>query len=138
MSKYKKPLPTPTAESREFWKGCRRQELVIQRCGKCATLRHYPRPMCPHCNSTETEYVRVSGRGKLYTWTVVYHPVHPAFAEVPYIVAIVELEEGIRLVTNIIGCPPEKLYAEMPVEVVFDVVNEDSALPKFTPSLPKI
>lgn len=134
MSQHQRLLPVLTAESREFWEGCRRRELVIQRCRQCATFRHYPRPMCPRCNSTETEWVKVSGRGKLYSWTVVHHPVHPAFAEVPYIVAIVELEEGVRLITNIVDCLPEELYGSMPVEVVFETVSQDFVLPMFRPS----
>jgi hypothetical protein len=134
MAKSEKLLPLITKDYQEFWEGCRKHELRIQRCKSCAAFRHYPRPMCPRCNSTDYEWVRVSGKGKLYTWTTVHYPAHPAFADVPYVVAIVELAEGVRMVTNLIDCPLEDLYIGMPVEVVFEDVGEDMALPKFRPA----
>lgn len=129
---YKKPLPGPTLESKEFWEGCKRHELLIQRCRDCGSYRHYPRLLCPKCNSENTEWVKVSGKGQVYTWAVAVQPFHPGFAEdVPYAMVIVELEEGVRLMTNIMDSRPEDLYIGMPVKVVFDDVTEEVTLPKF-------
>ena len=106
--------------------------LLIQRCRDCGTYRHIPRPMCPECHSLNSEWSQVSGRGKVYSFTVSYRAAHPAFKEdVPYIIAIVKLEEGVGLTTNIIDCSPEEIYVGMPVEVVFDDVTGEITLPKF-------
>jgi uncharacterized OB-fold protein len=87
--------------------------------------------MCPKCNSTDAEWAPVSGRGKVYSMTVVQHPTHPAFADVPYAVVIVELEEGMRMVGDVVDAKPEEIYIGMPVTVVFDDVTEDVTLPRF-------
>ncbi len=106
---------------------------MLQKCGDCDTLRH-PSPICGNCLSMDSEWVAMSGRGKLYTWTVVHQRYHPGFAEeTPYNVAIVELEEGPRLLTKIVDCPNDNLYIGMEVEVVFEDVTEEIALPKFKP-----
>ncbi|MDY6907448.1 MAG: Zn-ribbon domain-containing OB-fold protein [Chloroflexota bacterium] len=132
MADYTKPLPMVTPDTREFWEGCKRHELVIQRCRDCGALRHYPRPMCPACGSWDAEWVRVSGRGKVYTWTVAVQPFHPGFLdEMPYASVTVELDEGVRMVSNVVDVPPEELYIGMPVEVVFEDVTEEITLPKF-------
>jgi len=91
--------------------------------------------MCPECNSWNTEWVKASGRGKVYSWMVAFQPFHPAFfGDVPYAVVMVELEEGVRLTANMVDCKPDDLYIGMPVEVVFDDVTEEITLPKFRPS----
>jgi uncharacterized OB-fold protein len=132
MSQYDKPLPQITPEARELWKGCRKHELLIQRCLACGTLRHYPRIMCPSCGSWDVEWVKVSGKGKVYSWTVAYQAFHPAFVkEVPYASVIVELDEGVRLVTNIVDAKPEELYIGMPVEAIFEDAAAEITLPKF-------
>jgi len=132
MAEYNKPIPVITAEAREFWEGCKRHELLIQRCKDCGTYRHYPRPMCPKCGSWNTEWARVSGKGKVYTWTVAVQPFHPGFMEeTPYAAVIIELDEGVRLVSNVMDVKPEDLYVGMPVEVVFEDVTEEVTLPKF-------
>ena len=132
MSEYNKPLPEITPESRGFWEGCKRHELLIQRCRECGTFRHYPRLMCPNCGSWDTEWFRVSGKGRVYTWTLAVQPFHPGFAEdVPYAAVVVELDEGVRMVANIIDTNPEDLYIGMPLEVVFDDVTEEVTLPRF-------
>ncbi len=132
MTEYQKPLPLPTQDTREYWEGCRRHELLIQRCRKCGTFRFYPRPMCPDCNSLESEWIKAGGKGRVYSWTVAVRQFHPAF-EVPYVIAIVELEEGVRMTTNVVNCPLEELSVGMPVEVVFEDVTEEVSLPKFRP-----
>jgi len=132
MLQYDKPLPEITAESKGFWEGCRRHELLIQKCRVCGALRHYPRAMCPNCGSWETEWVKVSGRGKVYSWMVTHRPFHHGFAgDVPYVSVIVELEEGVRLMTEVVDVKPEELYIGMPVEVVFEDVMPEITLPKF-------
>ncbi|RLC72401.1 MAG: hypothetical protein DRI26_03045 [Chloroflexi bacterium] len=134
MMQYSKPLPVITAETREFWQGCKRHELVFQRCKDCGTYRHYPRPMCPSCGSWNVEWAKVSGKGKVYTYIIAHQPFHPAFVnDVPYAVVVVELEEGVRLVSNIVDCKPEDIYIGMPVEVIFDDVTEEVTLPRFRP-----
>jgi uncharacterized OB-fold protein len=131
MSQYSKPLPAMTPGSSGFWEGCKRHQLLIQRCQNCGTFRHYPHPMCPNCNSTDAEWAPVSGQGKVYSMTVVQHPTHPAFADVPYAVVIVELEEGMRMVGDVVDAKPEEIYIGMPVTVVFNDVTEDVTLPRF-------
>ncbi|MDY6842666.1 MAG: Zn-ribbon domain-containing OB-fold protein [Thermodesulfobacteriota bacterium] len=135
MADYHKPLPLcATFGSVEFWEGCRQHKLLIQKCKNCKSYRHYPRPMCPHCNSTDTEWVKVNGKGTIYTWTVTAQPFHPAYVNcVPYAVVVVLLEEGIRMASNIVDCNPEDLYIGMPVEVIFENVTEKISLPKFRP-----
>ena len=132
MTEYQKPLPLPTQDTREYWEGCRRHELLIQKCRKCGALRFYPRPMCPECNSMEYDWIKACGKGRVYSWTVAVRQFHPAF-EVPYVIAIVELEEGVRMTTNVINCKPEELYVGMPVEVIFEDVSEEITIPKFRP-----
>ena len=132
MTNYNKPLPRITSLTKEFWEGCKRHELLIQRCKDCGTYHHYPRSMCPDCGSWNAEWAKVSGRGKVYTYIVAVQPFHPAFSgDVPYAVAIVELEEGVRMVSNIMDCGPDDIYIGMPVEVVYDDVTEEVTLPKF-------
>lgn len=132
MADYSKPLPRTTPETKQFWEGCRRHELLLQRCMDCGTLRHYPQPMCPTCGSWNAEWAKVSGKGKVYSYIVTAHPFHPGFAaEAPYATAIVELDEGVRLVSSIADCPPEDISIGMPVEVVFDDVTDEVTLPRF-------
>jgi hypothetical protein len=129
-----KPIPTVTEDSKPYWEGCKKHELLIQRCKDCGHYRFPPSGLCPKCMSTNTEWTRVSGRGKVYSWTIFHYLYHPAFSQdIPYNVAIVELEEGPRMHTNIVGCSNEDIYIDMPVEVVFEDISEEIALPKFKP-----
>jgi len=130
--KYSKPLPRVDEESKGFWEACQRHELYVQRCLACGSPRYYPRALCPACLSGDTEWVRCSGRGTVYTFTVTHQNQAPGFRdELPYVLAYVELEEGVRLLTNIVGSPPEDVHIGMPVEVVFDDVTPAVTLPKF-------
>jgi uncharacterized OB-fold protein len=129
---YKKPLPRLDEENRWFWEACARHELYLQKCATCGTLRFYPRALCPSCLSSETEYVRASGRGKIYTFTVTHQNQAPGFRdELPYVMAYVELDEGPRILTNVIHTTPDAVKIGMPVEVVFEDIDEDLAIPKF-------
>jgi uncharacterized OB-fold protein len=126
------PLPLPDLDTRPFWDGCREGELLLPRCRACGETRWPPGPMCPSCRSFETEWARASGRGAVYSWVVVTHPVHPVLADqVPYVVGLVELEEGVRLVANVTGCAPAEVTADMPVELYFEDPVEDVRLPNF-------
>jgi uncharacterized OB-fold protein len=131
-AEYHKPLPLMEGMTKEFYENCARGELCFQRCSSCEKLRHVPTPRCASCGSWAWDWSRSSGRGKLSTWTVVRRPMHPDFAEdVPYAPAVIELDEGIRMVSWVVDCPPEELSPGMPVEVVFDEVSADVTLPKF-------
>lgn len=130
-----RPLPQPTEWSEGFWQACARGELVIQRCEDCLRLRHYPQPMCPHCRSTRSDWHRVSGRGSVYSYAVCHRAFHPAFAgAVPYVVATIELEEGVRMVADLAGVEPERVRIGMPVRVAFERVTDEIALPRFRPA----
>jgi uncharacterized OB-fold protein len=129
---YDKPLPALDGHTKEFYEWCQRGELRFQRCTACGTWRHVPREMCASCNSFEWEWARSSGRGTVYTWTVIERPLHPAFAkDVPYAPAVVELEEGVRLLSHVADCTPDVLEIGLPVEVFFDAVTPEVTLPKF-------
>ena len=129
---YKKPRPHVDEENRWFWEACARHELVLQRCTRCSRIRFYPRALCPACLSGETHYLRASGRGRVYTFTVTHQNQAPGFRDgLPYVMAYVELEEGPRILTNIVETPPDEVKIGMPVEVVFEDVDEELAIPKF-------
>jgi len=129
---YKKPLPHLDEENRWFFEACARHQLVLQKCSSCGTVRFYPRALCPSCTSSKTDYVRASGRGRVYTFTVTYQNQAPGFRdELPYVMAYVELDEGPRILTNIINTPPGEVKIDLPVEVVFEDIDENLAIPKF-------
>jgi uncharacterized OB-fold protein len=135
MSEYRKPLPRPTATSKPFWNAAKEGRLEVQACGKCGALQHPPKPICASCWSDALEWRACSGRGTVYSYTVAYRPSTRGFREdVPYVVAIVELAEGPRLTTNIIGCPPGEVRVGMAVEAIFDAVTESATLVKFRPA----
>ena len=127
-----RPLPQISPAMAPFFEAARRKELVVQRCQRCGALRFPARDRCSACLAREAEWVPVSGRGKIFSFAVMHQVYHPGFAsEVPYAVVLVELEEGPRLVSNVVGYPPGELRVGMPVEVVFDAVTPEVTLPKF-------
>jgi uncharacterized protein len=129
-----KPLPAVTHETAPYWEGARRHELRIQRCDACGAHQFYPRMYCSNCSSDRVGWVKVSGRARVTTFTIVRRPVSPAFAEdVPYVVALVTLEEGPTMMTNIVGCPPERVEIGMPLLVTFEDWTEEISIPKFKP-----
>jgi len=131
---YKKPLPRIDEETRGYWEACARHELYVQRCRNCGTKRFYARAVCPKCLSSDTEWLRASGRGTVYSFTVTHQNQAPGFREeLPYVLAYVELAEGPRMMTNIVGCAPDAVRIGMPVEVVFEDVTPEITLPKFRP-----
>ncbi|MEI7623625.1 MAG: Zn-ribbon domain-containing OB-fold protein [Actinomycetes bacterium] len=124
--------PSVSPDTEFFWNGLRDRHLLIQRCVSCGTLRHPPRPMCPHCNSLEWDTVTASGRGTVHSFVMPQHPTFP-FMDYPYIVALVDLEEGVRLVSNLIGIAPEDAQIDMPVEVCFTEFDDGFVLHQFRP-----
>jgi uncharacterized protein len=137
VAEYRKPLPNPLHRetSRPFWEGARRHELVMPRCRRCDRLFFYPREVCPVCLAGEIDWLQVSGRGHLYSFTVIHQPANPAFREdTPYIYALVQLAEGPRMIANLVDCPPEDARIDMRVVAVFDDVTPEVTLVKFRPA----
>lgn len=132
---YSKPVPVPDPDSRPFWEGCREGRLLIQRCRACGQHQFPPGNVCSSCRSDQIEWTQASGRGTVFSWIVVVHPVpKPVYEkDVPYVVALVDLEEGVRMPTNIVGCDGDRIVAGMPVKVFFDRVDDDVVLPRFRP-----
>jgi uncharacterized OB-fold protein len=120
-----RPLPVPSDLTQPFWDAARRRELQVQRCRACGTHVFYPRHLCTTCGSSDLEWVQVSGRGTVFTYTVAHRPTHPGFADlVPYAIAVVELEEGPKLTTNIVGIDPNDVVVGLPVQVTFEDVDD--------------
>jgi uncharacterized OB-fold protein len=131
-AEYTKPLPELEGLAGEFYGFCKEGELRFQRCAGCRAWRHVPREMCATCGSWDWEWTTSSGRGRVFTWTVVGRALHPDFEDAcPYAAVVVELEEGVRLLSHVVDCPPEELEIDMPVEVFFDAVTPEVTLPKF-------
>ncbi len=134
MFVIEKPLPRPNEDSAPFWEAAHKGELRMQKCGDCGHVRFPPALLCSRCLSEKSAWVRLSGRGTVFSWIVIHQSQHPAFnADTPYNVAIVELEEGPRLHTNIVDCPNDHIHIGLPVEVVFEKVSDDTSLVKFRP-----
>jgi hypothetical protein len=135
MPQYAGPIPVPTPETRPFWDATRRHELTLPRCRACGTLHYYPRASCPHCLSGDLAWERVSGRGRLHTFTIVHRGQRGFPLGEPYVIAIVELDCGPRMMSNLVGVTmdPAQVRIGMPVEVVFEDVSDTIALPRFRP-----
>ena len=130
---YQKPLPAITPLDKPFWEFARRHELRLQRCSDCRKFRYPTSPVCADCDSDSYEWEKVSGRGKIRSWVVFHHGYFPSFAEeLPYNVAIVTLDEGPQMVSNILA-PNETLRGNMPVQVVFEDATDEISIPKFRP-----
>ncbi len=134
MTTYNKPLPMISPDTKGFWEGCREHAIRIQQCSDCGHLRWPPAFLCPQCLSRNTQWISASGRGTVYSF-VVYHVAYdPAFlGDLPYVVALVALEEGPHLLTNLVECDPGNITCDMPVEVIWDDVAPGVSLPKFRP-----
>ena len=134
---YNKPVPVPQGESDYYWEKAKQHELWLRQCNACGKAYFYPRDISPCCFSRDTRWVQASGKATLYTYGIVERPPHRGFAEdAPYVTAIVELEEGPRMPTNIVMAEPtpEKLQIGMALKVVFEDISETIALPKFEPA----
>jgi uncharacterized OB-fold protein len=136
MADYTKPLPTPDPVTAPFWESVKAHAMQIQRCGGCEQYIFYPRSLCPSCMSEELTWTPVSGRGVVHAFTIPHRHPNPAFGtEAPYVVALIELEEGTRMLTNLVNVDPtpEAVQVGMPVEVVYDDVTDAITLPRFRP-----
>jgi len=125
-------IPSPDLETQPFWDGCRQRRLLVRHCNACNEDHFYPRPFCPKCWSDDVAWKQASGRSTLYTYSIVFQNDLPPFNErVPYVAAVVELEEGPRVMTNIEGTPHEELHVGMPVTVDFKVLNDEITIAIF-------
>jgi uncharacterized protein len=130
-----KPIPVPTRETKPYWEGCKAHQLKIQRCAECGHHQFYPRIYCTKCMSDRVEWVEASGRAKVLSYTIVHRPVSPAFKEeIPYVVALVTLDEGPTMMTNLVRYAPNQLAIGMPVVVTFEDWTEEISIPKFRPA----
>jgi uncharacterized protein len=135
MPEYNKPIPVPSAESQAYWDGLRDRKLLMPRCDACGKYWFPPSLLCPHCNATNWTWTPTSGRGRIFSYVVYHRVYHPGFAdEVPYAVAVIELDEGPRMVSNVIGIAPDKLACDLRVEVVYQPITDTITLPKFNPA----
>lgn len=131
---YEKPLPVLDPESQPYWDALKQHRLLLKHCRACQRSHHYPRELCPHCHSDDLEWKQAAGTGRIYSYTVARRPAGPAFkADTPYVVALVELDEGARLMTNIVTADVESVRIDQRVTVQFDDVTPDVTLPKFRP-----
>ena len=135
MAEPARAKPKPTPETQHFWDGTQAGELRLQRCDACANVYFPPRPFCPSCASRKVSVFKASGKGTLYSYVINHRPAAPGFTP-PYAIAVVELDEGPRLMTNLVGIEPDpaRLRIGMAVEVVFEDVAPDVALPRFRPA----
>ena len=136
MAEHAKPLPIPDPVTRPFWESLKAHAIRLQRCGSCARFVFYPRAVCPSCLSAELVWTSVSGRGVVHAFTIAHRHPNPAFgAHVPYVVALIELEEGVRMLSNLVGvdATPAAVRIGLPVEIVYDDVTGEITLPRFRP-----
>jgi uncharacterized OB-fold protein len=127
---YNKLVPEPTQHSARYWQGLNERRLLLQKCPRCGKIRHYPQPMCPACHSMEVTWIEASGRGKVHSWTVAHHAFHPGTRDdLPYLLATVDLEEGVRMNAQLRGVAAETMYIGLPVRVAFETVKDGLTLP---------
>ncbi len=130
-----KPVPPIHPWTEPFWKAAREGKLLIQRCEECHRPIFYPRLNCPNCLSNQLTWIESTGRGRIYTFSVVQNNAPSAFLDdMPFVIAIVRLDEGVQMMTNIVGCDPGQVRCDMPVTVVFEKLNDEITLPKFKPN----
>lgn len=132
MTEYTKPMPMPDHVTSTFWDAARDGKLMLQRCPDCNEYQFFPQSYCRRCLSENLEWKESSGKGKVYTYTVVHRPPSAKFQdETPYTVALIELDEGVRMMSNIVGVSPDEVRVGMNVKVVFEEVTSMISLPKF-------
>jgi uncharacterized protein len=132
-SDAQRPSPILTEDNHEFWEAADAGRLVAQRCRGCARLRHPPRPMCPHCHSLEHELVNLAGTGTVYSYSILHYPQIPVFSY-PVVAVIIELDEGVRVVSDLEDAEPEEVRIGMPVTVRFVPTRDGVSIPVFAPS----
>ena len=135
MAKYEKPLPIINEDTAPYWKYCKKHELRMQKCRECGHIRFPVSILCPECHSMEAEWTKLSGKATVYSYIVFRLPYHESYKDdIPYAVAIIQLDEGPRMESNLIVPDLEKIRIDMPVEVFFDDVTDEVSLPKFKPA----
>jgi hypothetical protein len=132
----KRPVPQPTPETQEFWDGAKRGELRIQRCTSCGRAYFFPRPFCPHCSSRDVEWFTASGKATLHTYVIAHRPAYGFDDYAPYVIAVVRLDEGPCMMTNVVGVAPEpeQLPLDLPLEVTWESLSDDISIPLFRPA----
>lgn len=137
VAEVQKPLPVPDQDTRPFWEACREHELRAQRCTSCGRFRWPPQSFCPGCYSWEYEWTLLPGTGRVKSFSVVHHSAVPPFqSELPYVVAVIELDGTgghVNLMSNVVGCPWEDVAVGMGVQVVFNDLSSEISLPQFRP-----
>ncbi|SRR5579875_504356 len=132
---YQKFVPVFDEENRPFWEATKRHELFVQRCRECGFLQFHPRAVCAKCLSSNVQWVKSAGKGKIYTYTVTYQNPTRGFRDsLPYILAYVDLDEGVKMLANVVDCKPEEVKIGMPVEAVFADVTPEVTLVNFRPA----
>lgn len=135
MTDYNKPLPVLGDDNRPFWEAARREELRMQQCLDCGHIRYPINHVCPQCLSERADWRRLSGRGTVFSYIVFHQVYHAGFArDVPYNVAMIQLEEGPRMISNVVGVPNDAVKVGDAVTVTFDKVTEEITIPRFTPA----
>jgi uncharacterized protein len=132
-----KPKPEPVVQpwAQPYWDAARSNRFVLQHCNSCDKVIHYPRIACPHCGGDDLGWREATGKGTIYSFTVVESNAPSAFIpDIPYVVAVIRLEEGVQMLSNVVDCDPHSLRCDQPVEVTFRVLNERFTLPCFRPS----
>ena len=129
------PPPLVDATTLPWWQAAAEHRLVVQRCASCSHARFPPAPVCPECRSPDVDWKELSGRGEVYTYTIVHRPI-AAEQELPYVIAVIALEDagGVRMISNIVATKPEAIEIGMPVEVVWEDMSADLAIPRFRPA----
>jgi uncharacterized protein len=126
IQRAQRPYPVPDRDTAPFWEAARQGRLVLPRCLDCGRRHFYPRAICPHCMGGSLEWVEASGRGSVHSFTVVHRPPSGFEDDVPYVVALIDLEEGVRMMSRITGCAPAEVRIGLPVEVVFQAGAADA------------
>lgn len=135
MEKREKPVPIVNTWARPFWNAAKEERLIIQQCAECGRHVFYPRIACPHCAADSLKWVEASGKGTVYSYTVVEANAPSAFLDdIPFVIAVIRLEEGVQMLSNVVGCDPDTVECDMPVQVTFEKLNDEFTLPKFKPS----
>lgn len=130
----RRPLPQPDETTAAYWAAARDGRLVLQRCRDCERVQFYPRALCSHCLSDDLDWIEATGEGEVHSYTTVHRALMPGFEDaVPYVVALIELDEGVRLLSRLVGCAPEAVSVGLRVRAVFETLSEDVAIPNFQP-----
>ena len=127
-----RPAPLLTDDNEGYWLAAAAGRLAIQQCRSCGRFRHPPRPMCPHCHSVESQWTEVAGTGTVYSYALLHHPQHPAFSY-PVAAVLVDLDEGVRVLSNLVDIDPAEIRIDLPVEVTFEPTTDEFAVPVFRP-----